>query len=63
MYTLLASLSVIFVTTTHPVVEMTPRHICSELTDELWAAVERGEMTENESADLTLKCWQNDTYF
>jgi hypothetical protein len=48
-------------TTTDPVVEVSPRHICAELSDELWAAVERGEITENQSADLTLRCWLNET--
>ena len=54
-------LPVLLATTTHPVVEVSPRHVCAELTDELWAAVERGEITENQSADLTLRCWLNET--
>ena len=54
-------ISLAIATTTDPVVEMTPRHICSELTDELWAAVERGDLSENHAADLTLRCWLNDT--
>lgn len=61
MYTLLASLSIILATTTDPVVEVSPRHVCAELSDELWAAVERGELTENQSADIALRCWLSET--
>ena len=54
-------LSFFVATTTDPVVEVTPRHVCAELSDELWAAVDRGDLSENHASNLTLRCWLNDT--
>ena len=59
MFTFL--LPILLATTTDPVVEVSPRHVCAELSDELWAAVERGDLHEKAAADLTLRCWLNDT--
>jgi hypothetical protein len=67
MYYILSSLLIILAsaspaigTTTDPVLEVSPRHPCAELSDELWAAVERGDIHENAAADITLRCWLND---
>ena len=57
MYTLLASLSIILATTTDPVAEMPALHLCAELSEELWAAVERGDLHEKAAADISLRCW------
>ena len=57
MYPLLASLSIILATTTDPVVEMPAVDICAELSEELWAAVERGDLHEKAAADISLRCW------
>ena len=58
---ILASASPVTGTTTDPVEEIDPLHICAELSHELWAAVERGDLSEKHAADLTLRCWLNDT--
>lgn len=58
---ILASASPVNGTTTDPVEEIDPQHICAELANELWQAVERGEIHEKAAADITLRCWLNDT--
>ena len=58
---ILASASPVNGTTTDPVEEIDPQHICAELATELWLAVERGDIHEKAAADLTLRCWLNDT--
>ena len=59
MYTLLASLPIILATTTDPVVDVPADHMCSEVRQELWAAVERGDIHERIAADVYLRCWMN----
>ena len=44
-------------TTTDPVKDIPADHICAELSDELWAAVERGDVHEKAAADIALRCW------
>lgn len=68
MTNLLLSISLILITatpvsstTTDPVEEIPTDHICAELATELWQAVERGEIHEKAAADITLRCWLNDT--
>ena len=68
MYPLLLSIPLILVTaapvsstTTDPVEDIPTDHICAELAHELWQAVERGDLHEKAAADLTLRCWLNDT--
>ena len=68
MTTLFLSISLILFTatpvsstTTDPVEDIPTDHICAELATELWLAVERGDIHEKAAADLTLRCWLNDT--
>ena len=56
---ILASASPVNGTTTDPVNEVSPEHICAELSTELWAAVERGDLHEKAAADIALRCWMN----
>ena len=48
-------------TTSDPVEDIPEDHVCAELAKELWDAVERGELHEKAAADITLRCWLNDT--